>query len=116
MHSDHAMLVIATRLRKLGVVQLKEGTKKQVMALLVRWHKDNIPGPWPLYHLSQESVRLFSNLQVSCHAPSQSVYPANPTSLPSVWLGQAYSAEEGPALRNLSLQPYFAALFCPNLP
>ena len=38
--TSDAMLVLATRLRKLGVVQLKEGTKKQVMALLVWWHKD----------------------------------------------------------------------------
>lgn len=108
--TSDAMLVLATRLRKLGVVQLKEGTKKQVMALLVWWHKDNIPGPWHLYHMSQEFVRLFTNLQVACHAPSQSVYPANPMSLPSVWLGQAYGAEDGPALTNLSLQPYFAKI------
>ena len=105
-----AMVLIATRLRKLGLVHLKEGTKKQVMALLLWWHKDNIPGPWPLYHMCQEFVRIFVTIQVACHAPSQSLYPANPMSMCAVWLAQAYGPEETPALNHLNLQPYYAKI------
>ena len=108
--TNDALVLIATRLRKLGVVHLKEGTKRQVMALLFWWYKDNTPGPWPLYHMCQEFVRIFATLQVPCHAPSQSVYPANPMSMGSVWLSQAYGSEEKPALNHLVLQPYFAKI------
>ena len=109
-HRD-ATLLVATRLKRMGMVNFKEGTQKQVMALLVWWMKDNVPAPWPLYYMSQDFCQVFQAVTVNVIAPSLLSYPANPLQLPQDWLVKAYGAEEKPALRDLSYCLLFEDLF-----
>ena len=87
----------------MGVVHMREDTKKQCMAIVMWWMGDNVPDAWPLYYLCQDFSRLFGADGTQCLAESLAKYPCSPTTLSKGWLQKVYGSDEAPAGKELNL-------------
>ena len=93
----HTMSIVASRLRLMGFVSLKEATKVEAMSVVFFCliHKGQQPQPSPQtrYALVDEFVSVFGKTP-SGTVPSLNRYPANPAELGKQWLDQVYGADE----------------------
>ena len=104
------MAVLVVRLKKMGIVHMREDTKKQCMAIVMWWMGDNIPAAWPLYYLCQDFSRLFAADDTRCLIESLARYPSNPTTLTEGWLQKVYGSDEAPAVKDLNLGAFLSRI------
>lgn len=90
--------VLASRLRKLGVVSMKECTKKVSIAILVHFEVERtntIPPGDSVYALAEHMLQALkvSSTTVPADAKSLRRYPASPSQLDAKHFAASYGAE-----------------------
>ena len=91
-------LVIARRLRTIGLTPLKENTKKSCVALHVQamlWQNHDQPSPKTVYGVAQSFLQVFQDLDVKSAAAPLKNYPNNPNDLGVQWVQKAYGLVVG---------------------
>ena len=100
----HTMSIIASRLRSMGFVSLKEATKVEAMSVvffcLVHKGQQPQPSPQTRYALVEEFAAVFAKTPPGT-VPSANRFPANPAKLGKAWLDQVYGADE-PAMVSIA--------------
>ena len=98
-------VTVATRLRKLGVVSLRESSKKWITGLLVQMEMNKtgkMPPYMAIYQLSQQVLQAFTscNEVVPPGVPSLLTYPNSPAELEQAVLKASYG-DEAPEPRDM---------------
>ena len=100
----HTMSIIASRLRSMGFVSLKEATKVEAMSVvffcLVHKGQQPQPSPQTRYALVEEFAAVFAKTPPGT-VPSANRFPASPAKLGKAWLDQVYGADE-PAMVSIA--------------
>ena len=106
--SNHeAMQVLAQRMKHLGMVSLKESSKREAIALLLHMQVDVQQKPEPSSKMVKSLVNDFADLFKRMPAPpgapaSLPTYPPDPTALPAEFRMKAYPGQP-PANKQVSL-------------
>ena len=90
-------LIIARRLRTIGLTSLKENTKKSCVALNVQamlWQNHGQPSAKTVYGMAQSFVGVFHDLDVKSAVAPLKNYPRNPNDLGIQWVQKAYAGEQ----------------------
>ena len=120
-NTTDTMSILAARLKAMGLVSLKESTKKQAMAVILYLlvHKGNKPQPSAVTRLNMmaEFSVIFAHTPGS-KAACLTKYPDKPQDLGPEWMLQAYGQDE-PAMVTissawLSFAPKQHVVFFPN--
>lgn len=104
-----AMVVLVQRMKKMGILSMKEVCKRQAIAIILVWMNDRgqaMPEPWPLYYLTKDFQTVFGAMKVLCEVPSLETYPFNPLGMPQDYLNKIYGNDDPPACQDLSLALY----------
>ena len=103
-NTTDTMSILAKRLKCMGVVSMKEHTKKQAMAVILYLlvHKGGKPMPMPVtkHSMMSEFAAIFSATPQG-RAPSLARYPEDPRDCGPEWCQLAYPADE-PAMMTIS--------------
>ncbi|CAK9015210.1 unnamed protein product, partial [Durusdinium trenchii] len=97
--SNHeAMQVLAQRMKHLGMVSLKESSKREAIALLLHMQVDVQQKPEPSSKMVKSLVNDFADLFKRMPAPpgapaSLPTYPPDPTALPAEFCMKAYPGQ-----------------------
>lgn len=101
-NSQHAMQIICTRLRAIGLASLKEDTKKQAIAIILHALQANhkpIPNPYGILAFTQDFGDLFAKTPAKPGMHGIQRYPINPMELGQDWLTKAYGPDQMPACK-----------------
>ena len=100
--------IIASRMKLMGLVSMKEEVKAQALAIVLHWmdSKGNpVPEPWPLYYLVKDFSKVFMATRLTCPVASLATYPWRPADLGEEWLAKVYG-KELPMNKDLNLGQY----------
>ena len=114
-NSWDSIIIMAKRLRSLGMVALREDTKKWATALLAQAEiEKNKTRPIydDIYSWSQSLHEAFVNLPCNL-VPGKGVYPQHPKDLGQAWLQAAYGDDDKPEAKDF---PGLAALVAGHIP
>ena len=90
-------MVIARRLRLVGLTSLKESTKKAAVTLHVQAHLwQNLPQPTAdrIYSMAGEIQDLFLSLSYQAAVAPFKTYPDDPKDLGPAWISKAYGGDQ----------------------
>ena len=90
-------MVIARRLRLVGLTSLKESTKKAAVTLQVQAHLwQNLPQPTPdrIYSMAGDFQDLFLSLSYQAAVAPFKTYPDDPKDLGPAWISKAYGGDQ----------------------
>ena len=102
------LAVIAKRLAEMGVYSLKENTKQQAVALVLKTRCDQghqEPSANIIYSWKDDFQACHTGVAKGA-APSMAMYPAMPVNLGSNWLSKAYLENSQPLGKDVFIAPW----------
>ena len=102
------LAVIAKRLAEMGVYSLKENTKQQAVALVLKTRCDQghqEPSANIIYSWKDDFQACHTGVAKGA-APSMAMYPARPVDLGSNWLSKAYLENSQPLGKDVFIAPW----------
>ena len=98
-----AAVILAMRLRRLGLTSLKEETKKWCTALLVhvQMQRTCMPPYDDIYRLAEQLQSVFNSCVVTKRASGVTMYPLHPKELGKHFVEQAYDQDDPPTAKEI---------------
>ena len=98
-----AAVILATRLRRLGLTSLKEETKKWCTALLAhaQMQRTCMPPYDDIYRLAEQLQTMFNSCVVTKRASGATMYPLHPKELGKHFVKQAYDLDDPPTAKEI---------------
>ena len=105
---EDQLQVLAQRLSKMGMANLKEATIEQALAIILmtdHWHGRPIMTPQAV-HSRVEDFRTIFHSQPKSSTTGVASYPVDAHALGHAWIQQAYTPEDPPARKEVVLAPW----------